>query len=105
MEKLLGWVWRDLWFAFHSLFRDKRFTLLAVLGLALGIGSVTVIFSAVYGVLIDTFPYAHYDRMVSFSFDEPGQQGFGREDMTMPELLDFREQNHVFQDMNAGTSI
>ena len=95
---------QDLRFALHSLSRDRRFTLLAVLALALGIGSVTVIFSAVYGVLIDTFPYAHYDRMVSFSFDEPGQQG-GREDMTMPELLDFREQNHVFEDMNAGTSI
>lgn len=103
MEKLLGWLWRDLRFAFHSLSRDKRFTLLAVLALALGIGSVTVIFSAVYGVLIDTFPYAHYDRMVSFSMDEPGQGG-GRETMTIPELLDFRDQNHVFEDMEGGTS-
>jgi putative ABC transport system permease protein len=103
MEKLLGWVWRDLRFAFHSLVRDKRFTLLAVLALALGIGSVTVIFSAVYGVLIDTFPYAHYDRMVSFSFDEPGQQDFGREFLSVPELLDFRDQNHVFEDMEGGT--
>jgi len=103
VEKRLGWVWRDLRFAFHSLSRDKRFTFLAVLALALGIGSVTVIFSAVYGVLIDTFPYAHYDRMVSFSMDEPGQ-GFGRETMTIPELLDFRDQNHVFEDMEGGTS-
>jgi len=92
MEKLLGWVWRDLRFALQSLSRDKRFTLLAVLALALGIGSVTVIFSAVYGVLVDTFPYAHYDRMVSFSMDEPGQS-WGRETMTILELLDFREQN------------
>jgi hypothetical protein len=104
MEKLLGWVWRDLRFALQSLSRDKRFTLLAVLALALGIGSVTVIFSAVYGVLIDTFPYAHYDRMVSFSMDEPGQS-WGRETMTILELLDFREQNHVFADMEGGTSI
>ena len=104
MEKLLGWVWRDLRFAFHSLGRDKRFTLLAVLALALGIGSVTVIFSAVYGVLIDTFPYAHYDRMVSFSMDEPGQS-WGRETMTIPEFLDFRDQNHVFTDMEGGTGV
>lgn len=88
IEKLLGWVWRDLRFAFHSLSRDKRFTLLAVLALALGIGSVTVIFSAVYGVLIDTFPYAHYDRMVSFSMDEP-RQGGGREVMTTPNFWIF----------------
>jgi predicted permease len=94
---------QDLRFAIHNLGRDRRFTLLAVLALALGIGSVTVIFSAVYGVLIDTFPYAHYDRMVSFSMDEPGQPGLGREMMSIPELLDFRDQNHVFQDMEGGT--
>ena len=34
MQRLLGWVWRDFRFAFHSLGRDKRFTLLAVLALA-----------------------------------------------------------------------
>lgn len=104
MEKLLGWVWQDLRFALHSLNKNGRFTLLAVLALALGIGSVTVIFSAVYGVLIDTFPYAHFDRMVSFSMDGPGQQGFGREVLTIPEFLDFRDQNNVFQDMEGGTS-
>lgn len=104
MEKLLGWVWQDLRFALHSLNKNRRFTLLAVLALALGIGSVTVIFSAVYGVLIDTFPYAHFDRMVSFSMDGPGQQGFGREVLTIPEFLDFRDQNNVFEDMEGGTS-
>jgi putative ABC transport system permease protein len=60
-------VWQDLRFAARNLNKDRRFTLLAVLALSLGIGSVTVIFSAVYGVLIDTFPYAHFDRMASFS--------------------------------------
>lgn len=94
---------QDLRFAIHSLGRDRRFTLLAILALALGIGSVTVIFSAVYGVLIDTFPYAHYDRMVSFSIDEPGQRGLGRELLPIPALLDFRDQNHVFEDMAGGT--
>lgn len=102
MESLLGSIWQDLRFAIRSLNKDHRFTLLAVLALSLGIGSVTVIFSAVYGVLIDTFPYAHFDRMVSFSIDEPGQR-YGRELLTIPEFLDFRDQNHVFADMNSGT--
>jgi putative ABC transport system permease protein len=102
MEALLESLWQDVRFAVRSLNKDRRFTLLAVLALSLGIGSVTVIFSAVYGVLIDTFPYAHFDRMVSFSIDEPGQPG-GREMLTIPEFLDFRGQNHVFVDMNAGT--
>jgi putative ABC transport system permease protein len=93
--------WQDLRFALRNLNKDRRFAFLAILALSLGIGSVTVIFSAVYGVLIDTFPYAHFDRMVSFSIDEPGRP-FGREMLTIPEFLDFRDQNHVFLDMNAG---
>lgn len=104
MEDLLGWIWQDLRFAVHSLNKDRRFTLLATLALAVGIGSVTVIFSAVYGVLINTFPYAHFDRMVSFSIDEPGQQGLGREMLSIPEFLDFRDQNKVFKDMEGGTT-
>ncbi|HEU5400406.1 MAG TPA: ABC transporter permease, partial [Terriglobales bacterium] len=103
MQKLPGWLWQDLRFAIRSIKRDRSFTALAVLALALGIGSVTVIFSAVYGVLIDTFPYAHFDRMVSFSIDVPGQR-FGQEFLTVPELLDFRDQNHVFEDMEGGTA-
>ncbi|HKS81999.1 MAG TPA: ABC transporter permease [Candidatus Acidoferrales bacterium] len=106
MEKLLDWLWQDLRFAVRSLNKDRRFTLLAVLALALGIGSVTVIFSAVYGVVLDTFPYAHYDRMVSFSIDPIGQaSGNGREMLSIPEFLDYREQNHVFVDMEGGTGI
>lgn len=106
MEKLLGWLRQDLRFAVRGLNKDRRFTLLAVLALALGIGSVTVIFSAVYGVVLDTFPYAHYDRMVSFSIDSIGQaSGNSRELLSIPEFLDFREQNHVFVDMEGGTGI
>ncbi len=53
LERLLGWVWQDLRYAVRSLLKDRRFTLLAVLALALGIGSATIIFSAIYGVLIN----------------------------------------------------
>jgi len=77
-----------------------------VLALALGIGSVTVIFSAVYGVVIDTFPYAHFERMVSFSIDPIGQAaGNGREGLSIPEFLDYRQNNSVFSDMEGGTGI
>lgn len=101
MARLVGSLSQDLRFAFRYLNRDRRFTILAVLALSLGIGSVTVIFSAVYGVLINTFPYAHFDRMVSFSINEPGRS-WGREMLSVPEFLDFRDQNHVFLDMDSG---
>jgi putative ABC transport system permease protein len=106
MEKFLGWIWQDLRFAIRGLTKYRRFTLLAILALALGIGSATVIFSAVYGVVIDTFPYAHYDRMVSFSIDPVGAPaGNGREMLSIPEFLDYRKDNTVFVDMEGGTGI
>ncbi|HKV25741.1 MAG TPA: ABC transporter permease [Candidatus Acidoferrum sp.] len=106
MENLLGWIWQDLRFAIRSLTKNGRFAFLAVLALALGIGSATVLFSAVYGVVIDTFPYAHYDRMVSFSIDPVGQpSGNGREMLSIPEFLDYRKDNNVFEDMEGGTGI
>lgn len=106
MKDLLGEIWRDLRFALRSLNKDRQFTLLAVLALALGIGSVTVIFSAVYGVVINTFPYAHYNRMVSFSIDRIGQPpDSGREELFIPEFLDYRKDNDVFLDMEGGTNV
>lgn len=104
MERPLEWLRQDLQFAIHSLNRDRRFTLLAILALALGIGSVTVIFSAVYGVLIDTFPYAHFDRMVNFRIESLGPQHRVRTFFSITEILDFRDQNDVFEDMEGGTS-
>lgn len=106
MKNFLEEIRRDLRFALRSLNKDRRFTLLAVLALALGIGSVTVIFSAIYGVVIDTFPYAHFDRMVSFSIDPVGRAAdSGREYLSIPEFLDFRNDNSVFTDMEGGTII
>ena len=106
MDKYLGWLRQDLRFALRSFNKSRSFSFLAILALALGIGSVTIIFSAVYGVVLDTFPYAHYDRMVSFSIDPIGQaSGNGREMLSIPEFLDFRAQNHVFADMEGGTGI
>lgn len=40
MARLVGSLWQDLRFAFRNLNKDRRFTVLAVLALSLGIGSV-----------------------------------------------------------------
>lgn len=48
----------DLRFAFRQLLKHPGFATVAVLTLALGIGATTALFSVVYGVVINPYPYA-----------------------------------------------
>src|SRR5450759_6022504 len=54
----------DLRYAARELRRRPGFTLTAVLSLALGVGATRSVFSVIYAVLINPFPYAGADRMV-----------------------------------------
>lgn len=56
-------VLQDLRFTLRQLRTSKGFTAVAVLSLALGIGATTAVFSVIYAVLIDPYPYANPDRM------------------------------------------
>lgn len=99
---LTGWQ-QDFRYAIRSLAKDRNFTVLAIVALALGIGSATVIFSAIYGVILNTFPYKDSNRLVSFAVHDTTQGGeYGREYLSIMEFLDYRNQNHVFEDMNGG---
>jgi putative ABC transport system permease protein len=55
---------QDLRFAARSFVRTPRFTIPAVLALALGIGATSAIFSVVRGVMIEPLPYNDPDRIV-----------------------------------------
>jgi putative ABC transport system permease protein len=56
---------RDLRIAVRSLGRQRTFTAVAVVTLALGIGATTAIFSAVYGIVLKPLPYVESDRLVT----------------------------------------
>ena len=95
-------IWQDLRFGVRTLWKDRRFAAVAILALALGIGATTVIFSVIYGVLIEPFPFRHADsdRFVTFFIHDVTQgPGGGRISLSVPEFTDFREQTHVFETM------
>jgi len=54
----------DLRYSARELRKRPSFTLTAVLSLALGIGATTAVFSVIYAVLIDPFPYVASDRIM-----------------------------------------
>ena len=57
----------DLRYAARELRRRPGFALTAILSLALGIGATSAVFSVVYGVLINPFPYVGADRMMQIA--------------------------------------
>ncbi len=71
------WGWRrlrdladDARFGSRMLRKNSGFAIVAILSLALGIGATTAVFSVVYGVLVNPYPYANSDRMVHLTVHE-----------------------------------
>ena len=96
--------WQDLNFGARTLAKNPGFTVVAVLTLALGIGATTVIFSAVNSILLQPFTFRDADRITFFYIHDPlHPSDDGRSYYSMPELIDFREQNHVFEDVVGMT--
>src|SRR5256885_1165415 len=65
----------DLRFAFRQFRNSPGFVVTAVLSLMLGIGATTAIFSVVYGVLLDPYPYKNNDRMVHVQLNDKSGRG------------------------------
>ncbi|HTV02926.1 MAG TPA: ADOP family duplicated permease [Luteitalea sp.] len=94
---LLDWLRQDVRYAARVLRRNPGFTIAAVLTLAIGIGGVTVIYSALRNILLDPFPYANPERMVNVYVTNPetGERQHGGA-MGQDEALDFLEQQTAF---------
>ena len=100
-QMFLDSVWQDLCYGLRQLRRNPGFTAVAVLTLALGIGSVTLIFSAVYGVILNTFPFRDASQVTSFTIVDLSHPGGGREFLSVPEFLYFREHSQAFEDFSG----
>src|ERR1700761_5459409 len=55
---------QDLRFALRELLKQPGLAITAVLSLTLGIGATTAVFSVIYALLVNPYPYSGADRMV-----------------------------------------
>jgi len=101
---LIEALWRDLRYAFRTLWKSRGFAVVSVATLGLGIGSATAIFSVVENVVLSPFPYKDAGRMVFPRIHNTGQgQEGGRQGYTATEFLEFAEGNHVFDGITAAS--
>ena len=88
----------DLRYALRQLRRNRGFTVVAVLTLALGIGVNTGIFSVVEGVLLAPLHYFEPDRLVMVWENNPR---FPRVWGSYPNFQDWQRSAHAFEQMAA----
>ena len=94
-----GWRWLrdiadDARYGMRMMLKNPGFSMVAILSLALGIGATTAMFSVVYGVLVNPYPYANTDRMVHLTVRETTGNPFFIH-LSGPQLQQLRQAESV----------
>src|ERR1700722_3493033 len=89
----------NLRYSLRMLCKNPGLTAAVIATLMLGIGATTAIYTVVYAVLLTPMPYPHPDQLVMVWSKVNG----GRNGMSAGDFLDWKEQNHSFQQLSAFT--
>jgi putative ABC transport system permease protein len=102
---LVDAVNRDLKYAMRTLARTPGFSLIAIVVMALCIGSTTSLFTVVRSVLLRPLPFRDPDKLVMlyehFRDARSNQEGFNYNVVSPGDYHDWRAQTHGFEDMAA----
>ena len=91
-------MWQDIRYSWRVLVKTRRFTIAAVVALALGIGANTAIFSLVNAVLLRPLPFRDAERLVwIWSTRTDRDKAF----FSIPDYLDYRERNRTVEELAA----
>jgi putative ABC transport system permease protein len=101
IRSLTDWIealGHDIRYAARGLCKSPAFTLVAVLTLAIGIGGITTIFSAIDALLLRPLPYPEQDRLVALSNSYsrfPRSRGW----VSATDVAHWRADNQVFEEI------
>lgn len=73
----MGTVLQDIRYAVRQLWKNPGFALTAILSLALGIGATVSVFSIIYAILMNPWPYQGADRIGSIGLQDKSDDGQG----------------------------
>jgi predicted permease len=92
---------QDLRYTFRTLRRDRVFTCISVLILALGIGANIAVFSVVNTILLRPLPFHSSNSLVWISASKEGAGGLSSATYSVDAYDQLRAQNHSFQDVTG----
>jgi predicted permease len=84
---------QDLRYGCRTLAKRPGFTALALITLALGLGTNTALFSVVNGVLLNPLPYPHPEQLVTLHESKPNFQTGA---IPYLNFVDWQNENHTF---------
>ncbi len=101
---LLETLFLDLRYVIRNLRKDRRFAMVAIFALALGIGASTVVFSIFYNLFFNAFAAKDASRLVVpviQNTENTGRTDSNLQPLTFPlaDLDVIREQNQVFENI------
>src|SRR5438046_937206 len=99
-SNMIGDLGQDVRYGLRMLAKNRAFTAIAVLALALGIGANSAIFSVVNAILLRPLPYKNPDQLVMV-WENATHLGFPKNTPAPPNFLDWQRQNSVFTGMAA----
>ena len=93
-------LWQDLRFGLRTLAKNRTFTCIAVIALALGIGANSAIFSVVDAVLLRPLPFKKPEQLVMI-WENAAHLGFPNNTPSPANFLDWQKQANAFTGMAA----
>jgi putative ABC transport system permease protein len=92
---------QDVRHAGRTLRRDRFFTAVAILVLALGIGGNTTVFSLINALVLNPFPYPGADRLVEIKYRADGGSGSLLATVPLPDFAYWRTEIPAFESIGT----